>query len=380
MLLFADATLSIDRRNTTASIEDIRINQLQAIGTHNSYHVERRAGERKIVDGISNVKHLQDEYYSHKDIYSQLEHQSVRSLEFDLHTDDKGALYSKPALWKLLKLLKVQPPFDSGVFNTSGIKVFHTKDLDVNAVCHTFVDCLHQLKTWSDTHRTHIPITVSLQLKTDTYLNGTAKKYRKQDIHWSLPRILAVETEILSVFPPQRILRSDDMRHPNLTLEQSILHHGWPTLGNTRGRILFYFDTPPTPSTRSVRHLYTLSAPSLQNRTVFTSALEGSPDAAFIKRDNPLGNENFAEIQRLVRLNYMLRTRADVPLRTVRKAETERRERALASGAQIVSTDFPAKGVSGRYGSNYTVRLPGEGVARCNPVNAPAWCWDGGFE
>lgn len=228
MLLFAHASCSIGIRDTTTCNEDIRINQLQVIDTHNSYRVGRRSQKRKIIDRISsiiqrisslpqistlpiasslgNVRHLQVEYYSHEYIYSQLEHQSVRSLEFDLRTDDNGKLYSRPSLWKLLKLLRVQPPFDSGMFNTSGIKVFHSKDLDLNPVCHIFKDCLHQTNRWSDAHRTHVPIIVSLELKTDTYLNGTAKKLSKSRSRMESPsRILNVDTEILSVFP----LKSD---------------------------------------------------------------------------------------------------------------------------------------------------------------------------
>ena len=43
---------------------------------------------------------------------------------------------------------------------------------------------------------------------------------------------------------------------------------------------------------------------------------------------------------------------------------------ALASGAQLVSTDYPApvKGV------NYVVEIPGGTPARCNPVTAPKEC------
>ncbi|KAF5849164.1 hypothetical protein GGP41_006047 [Bipolaris sorokiniana] len=312
---------------------DIRINQLQVIDTHNSYRVGRRSQKRKIIDRISsiiqrisslpqistlpiasslgNVRHLQVEYYSHEYIYSQLEHQSVRSLEFDLRTDDNGKLYSRPSLWKLLKLLRVQPPFDSGMFNTSGIKVFHSKDLDLNPVCHIFKDCLHQTNRWSDAHRTHVPIIVSLELKTDTYLNGTAKKLSKSRSRMESPsRILNVDTEILSVFPL-----------------------------------------------------------NLQNRTVFTNALEGSPDAAFIKHNDSLTGDNYTEIQRLVKLNYMVRTHADVPFWTVLNGVTEQRERAAEWRAD-------SKGMSARYGSNYTVELSGGGAARCNPVDAPVRCRD----
>jgi calcium-dependent phosphoinositide phospholipase C len=53
---------------------------------------------------------------------------------------------------------------------------------------------------------------------------------------------------------------------------------------------------------------------------------------------------------------------------------------ALASGAQIVSTDFPEVGMSARYDSNYVAALPGRGPARCNPVIGPPGCHSRGLE
>lgn len=66
-----------------------------------------------------------------------------------------------------------------------------------------------------------------------------------------------------------------------------------------------------------------------------------------------------------------MRTRADEPLDTVlaHNCSTSRRDKALRSGAHIVSTDFPAFGMSARWGCDYAVRLPGGKGARCNPVS-----------
>ena len=195
--------------------------------------------------------------------------------------------------------------------------------------------------------------------------------------NWTLARLLNVDAEILSVFPRSQLIRPDDVRTANLTLEQSILQHGWPSLAATRGRILFYMDNDPKPSDpNSPRQLYLTGAPSLQNRTVFTNALEGSPDAAFIKYNEPRGNGS-AEIQCLVRKGYLVRTRADIPIGTLLNRSTER---AFSSGAQIVTTDFPAWGMSSRYGWDYVVRLPGGRAARCNPVTAPKGCRDDELE
>jgi len=55
----------------------------------------------------------------------------------------------------------------------------------------------------------------------------------------------------------------------------------------------------------------------------------------------------------------------------VRAGDTKRRDQAIASGAQILSTDYPFDWKA--EGSGYSVTLAGEKV-RCNPVNAPKSC------
>ncbi|EUC40531.1 hypothetical protein COCMIDRAFT_108556 [Bipolaris oryzae ATCC 44560] len=365
--------------NVLASRSDIRFNHIQVIGTHNSYHREISLAERIVVDNKVNSSQLsstvQNLYYSHAELHNQLEYQSVRSLELDLHSDENGGLYYRPLIQKFANLTKT--PFEGDFLNKSGIKVFHMTDVDPNSVCQTFIECLRQLKTWSDNHPHHVPITIDLELKNDANLCWLGGLCPKDVENWTLPRILNVDAEILSVFPRKQLIRPDDVRKPHLTLEQSILQHGWPTLDSVRGRVLFFFDNEPDPSDQnSPRVLYTKDAPSLENRTVFTNALEGSPDAAFMKRNEPQNETNLKEIQRLVRKGYLVRTRADEPVTTVLNRSVERRDAALASGAQIVSTDYPAYGMSSRWGWDYVASLPGKRPARCIRSIAPKWCKD----
>lgn len=321
----------------------------------------------------------QNLYYSHAELHKQLEYQSVRSFELDLHSDEKGGLYYPPLIWKCAKDANLATtPFDGEILKKPGIKVFHITDVDMDVVCHTFIECLQQIKTWSDNHRRHVPIPIDLELKTDVLPRKFGGIPPGEATNWTLPRILDVDAEILSVFPREQLIRPDDVRKPGLTLEQSILTHGWPSLDSVRGRILFFFDNDPNRTDpNSPRELYTADAPSLENRTVFTNAREGSGDAAFIKYNEPRNAKNTAEIQRLVRKGYLVRTRADAPVATVLNRSIEMRDAALASGAQIVSTDYPAWGMSSRWGWDYVASLPRGRPARCNPLIAPKSCRDG---
>jgi len=83
---------------------------------------------------------------------------------------------------------------------------------------------------------------------------------------------------------------------------------------------------------------------------------------------------NQAEIQRLVAKGYLIRTRSDEPMATIRDKDYSRLGIALASGAQVVTTDWPVAGMAARYDSDFVAKLPGHTAVRCNPVTAPTWC------
>ena len=95
----------------------------------------------------------------------------------------------------------------------------------------------------------------------------------------------------------------------------------------------------------------------------------GEPDAAFIERnDGPA-----AEIASLVRKGYLVRARTDSDTKQARTNDTSVRDAMIDSGAQLLSTDYPVNEPA-RWPGNFVVTLPGNAVARCNPVDAPTDC------
>jgi len=116
--------------------------------------------------------------------------------------------------------------------------------------------------------------------------------------------------------------------------------------------------------------VYVGEATNLEGRLLFTSSEEGRPDAAFLRVDDPIAEGD--RIRRLVDAGYLVRTRTDVPGVDAPADDTTRRDAAIASGAQYLSTDYYV--VEPRLGNDFVVDLPGEAPARCNPVNAPAGC------
>ena len=118
---------------------------------------------------------------------------------------------------------------------------------------------------------------------------------------------------------------------------------------------------------KNVSAAYLAGHPALRGRVLFTNADPGDPDAAFVER-----NEGSAEeIADLVRRGYLVRTRTDWNTLQARTGDTSRRDLAMKSGAQILSTDYPP-GEPSRW-TGYRVAFP-EGSVRCNPVLTVAGC------
>ncbi len=102
---------------------------------------------------------------------------------------------------------------------------------------------------------------------------------------------------------------------------------------------------------------------------LFTNSVPGQPDAAFLER-----NEGpTAEIRALVKQGYLVRARNDSDTKEARADDTTVRDAMIASGAQLLSTDYP-ENEPARWLGHYAVALSGNAVAGCDPVNTSHNC------
>jgi len=258
-------------------------------------------------------------------------------------------------------------PLPDPAWRQPGVKVLHIADLDYETTCVRFVSCLEQVRGCSDANPRHVPLLILLELKQSD--RRAVEQGGVVAPPWNAAALDGLDAEIRSVFGEDDMITPDDVRRSALTLEQSVREHGWPTLRQSRGKVAFLLDNEPG----SIREAYIAGRPSLEGRVIFTNSRPGQPDAAFVKRNEPR-EANTAQIQELVRQGYLVRTRSDLPVSTVRTGDTSLLDAALRSGAHVVSTDFPEVGMSARYGSDFVARLPEGGPARCNPVNARRPC------
>jgi hypothetical protein len=334
------------------------MNQIQVIGTHNSYHQRPNDSLMKLIASFK-PQSARDLDYGHRTLSQQLD-MGVRQIELDCYADPTGGRFANP-LGPKHAVAAGLPPVPSndpeGKLLKPGIKVLHIPDVDFGTSVLTLVDGLQEVQRWSLAHPRHVPIFILIELK-----NETLGPLFTQALEWGPAELTQLEHEILSVFPVREIITPDDIRGKSRTLPQALQEHGWPRLDKVRGKVLFGLDNDG-----KVRDAYLHEHPALENRVLFVSVPRDNPAAAWMERNDPI--ENFAQIQALVRAGFMIRTRADEPTEQARANDARMRDRALASGAQYISTDYPEPDLKL---SPYQVQFEGKHAARVNPVNGPA--------
>ncbi len=339
----------------------LKLNQIQVIGTHNSYHAGIAPSESKLWLS-KHAEAYKGLNYQHQPLPQQFD-SGVRQIELDIFADSKGGLYAHPAGPQMVAQAQLppDPDFDpDGRMAKPGFKVMHVQYIDYRSTCQPFTACLQQVRDWSHAHPGHIPIFILVETKEDK---------ENSALHLTVPEPFtsstfdALDAEIRSVFPAGEMIVPDDVRGHFATLNEAVLASNWPTLSQARGKVIFLLDQRP------VGPVYLAGHPALRGRVLFTNSTPGQPDAAFIERnDGPA-----ADISALVREGYLIRARTDSDTKAARANDTTARDAMMASGAQILSTDYPVNEPA-RWPGHYVVTLPGGVVARCNPIDAPISC------
>lgn len=359
-------TALVAQSSQAAQDKVVRLNQIQVIGSHNSYHAGFAPNERKYLE-MKHPQELRGLDYRHAPLADQLS-AGVRQIEIDVFADSKGGRFAHPLIdrWVAEAGLPADPELDpKHELDKPGFKVMHVQGFDQRSTCLTFVDCLRDVRQWSKQHPDHLPIFILVETK-EGEVKGLPDAPKTEPF---TPAVFdALDAEIRSVFSPDEIITPDEVRGGHKTLNEAVLAGEWPTLARARGRVIFLMDQ------KKAGPAYLEGHPSLRGRILFTNADPGAPDAGFVEE-----NDGSREaIDALVRQGYLVRTRSDEPTEQARNNDTRRRDEVLASGAQMISTDYPASEPASWTG--YSVSLPGGLVARCNPVNRPAGCVDGLLE
>jgi hypothetical protein len=157
--------------------EGIRLNQIQIIGTHNSYHLRPSKEILESPRGASLD-------YSHAPLRVQLE-AGVRSFAIDIYQTEKD------------------------------FRVLHIPVRDEGTNCETLKECLGEITKWSDQHPEHIPLIVFIEVKN-----------LKQPIGDLVPAdrngMDRLEAMLWKQLTSKKLLTPDGVRGDETTLEQRL--------------------------------------------------------------------------------------------------------------------------------------------------------------
>ena len=352
------------------SVEYLKINELQVVGSHNSY---RRHTYQPIFDLCLNLyangvlppdldPHGWD--YNHVPLPEQLGAFGMRGIELDIYEDAQGGrFYNRGGM------VLADEPEASGIaeLNEPGFKILHIPDFDFNTNYYSFKKALLAVKAWSESNPSHVPVFINIESKTETVGDQVMLPFLLTSVPFTASSAEALEAEIRSVFGDNLdgVFTPDDLRGTFATLREAVLANNWPTLASARGKVMFVMEGSLVP-------FYKQGHPSLQGRAMFTYADPADDEAAFILMNDPIGS--LTDIQQTVAQGFMVRTRADEETVQARSGDYSMMNAAFSSGAQIISTDYYQP--DARYKTDpaswtdYHVEFPGGTTFRINPVTA----------
>ena len=283
----------LKRRGLGVVTGGVRLNQLQALGTHNSYHVHRSSRRR----GIERWQYFEDP------LDVQLRDQGVRQFELDVNV--------------------ATTPTGSS-----------------------------RCSTCRASNRDHLPRaapTASPRSRRGRDAHPAARADRdparaqgqrprlpgRRTGLWDAADLDQLDAEIRSVFGRGRHVHARrSARRARHACPRRSRPDGWPEINAVRGQVMFLMDNGGT-----FRDWYRAGHPALEGRVIFTNADPRRRDAAFIKRNDPIGS--FADIQSLIAQGYVVRTRADADTVQARANDThDARRRDRRRVPQWVSSDF----------------------------------------
>lgn len=337
--------ISCENKNEKNHVQKpITINEIQLIGTHNSYKKEI---PKPLLDKINeeNPEMAKSLDYSHPNLWTQL-NAGLRLFELDIYHDPEGGRFSNPIGKEWIDSLQWNNGFDA-----PGFKVFHVQDIDFLSHHALFRDYLADLKAWSSFHPNHLPIFISINAKDQNYPDlGFTQALQFDQAAFSL-----LDKEIEDHLGIEKLITPKSIQGEYKDLKTAVLESGWPTLEEARGKFVFILDE----GEKKVAS-YLAKGEGL----IFVKVPEEHPMSAIHIINDPI--KNYDQISELVKGGYIVRTRADAETVEARSNDTKRREMAFSSGAQLISTDYYK--VDPRWDGGYMVQFEDKAYARINPL------------
>lgn len=287
-----------------AYADGVKINEISCIGTHNSYQLASVPSYCKLMEDISVVTFglvsAEKPKFNSETLTEQF-NVGVRSIELDIET-------------------VVSDGEISFVCN-------HSPVFDMTTTCYNFELALKEIAMWSDANPNHIPITIIIEPKTVFLPDGNMK-------YMNIEYINAFDSLLRNVLG-SRLMTPADAMGDYASLKEMREADAWPTLKDAAGKILVLLhDT-------TVTDKYIKQDESIKTQAMFPMLRYDDIDktyASFIIMNEPDDAKKHCE-EVIGDRKLIVRTRAD----TFDDIDEATVAQAIASGAQIVSTDYPPK-------------------------------------
>ena len=350
--------------------DELKLNQIQIIASHNSYHMRTDKAVLRFLKELHNMHLLPhglnpDELdYTNVPLSVQLEKYGVRGLELDVNNDPTGGRFvDRRGLAWVWKRSKSKDPD----MKQPGFKLIHITDFDFNSTNATFVGALREIKKWSDEHPDHLPVFINVETKTEATGDMVPQLHKlAKSAPFDSAAADALDKEVKSVFGDNLggVITPDQVRGSYTTLESAALAGHWPTLKEARGKVVFIIDGDD-----KSREVYQKGHPSYTGRAMFAYSKPGTPEAAFVIVNDP---DNAPRIQQYVKQGYIVRSRCDEGTMEARTGDYTQMRKAMTSWAQIISTDYykPDDRAGKKGWTNYQVKFPNGELARIDSISA----------
>ncbi len=308
----------------TAVKDDIKFNELSFIATHNSYQTQSVEAYRQIFDNLStltfNLVSDKTGEFSSQTLTEQF-NCGIRSIEMDIETVENGEDISFTCM--------------------------HSPFLDNGTSCYDFELALREIKLWSDYNPGHLPITIIIEPKS-VFIPMENMKYMNLDYALKMDELLR-DTLGDKLFEPADMLRDyasfADMRRAD----------DWCKVKDMLGKVVVLLHET------GVTKDYIAVDESIRTQAMFPMLRYNDRDlpyASFLIMNEPSqvfeSKNEVIDTQKLI-----VRTMVD----SYTSVSQEKLEASMQSGAQILSTDYPARTDSlpesykVEFGNGKTVRI-----------------------
>jgi hypothetical protein len=230
--------------------------------------------------------------------------------------------------------------------------------MDQESICPTLAGCLQDMAAWSALHPEHVPVFVMLECVAVDVPNFLGFDIT-DPAQWEVRHVEELERLVQATFSAEQLITPDRVRGNAASLREAVTTVGWPTIDELRGKFMFVITVDDHVVAKHLaRH------PGLRGTVLFADCGDQSPDGVFCVINDPTADGK--RIGEVAARGVVIRTRADENVVEPLSGSTERQKQAIASGACIVSTDFPA--ADPNMESGYMTCMPGGGTARIHPL------------